>query len=260
MDTSSKRVRLAMSHSLASVLLSLQTDIKHTDLLNDSEVRGTKKKKGNSAAKSEEDHVDSTSPTLQKPAVGLPFSIDFCEILHQLSASYARSSSRYVRSGIILSYGIVLKALGATFANANYATIIQHLLTDIASHPLLGDDKHRALESRRHINYLLGHVVRRQLLDEPAKVMAIRVACEILGKKHSGKGSETEALPMEATVCVLTELAGLLQDLGSAIAVEKVRSSPKFVWVKFHRSYWRIRSPTLRNILRVRYRPWQRGV
>jgi len=236
MDTSSKRVRLAASNSLASVFLSLQMDKKQIESLHDSEIRDSKKKNVNSTAKSGEDEVDGSSPATQKPAVALPFAIDLREILRQLSISYARSSSKYVRSGIILSYAIIFKTLGAPFASANYSTIVQHLLHDIASHPLVGDDKYRTLESRRHIDYLLGHVLRRQMLNEPAMVRSIRVICETIYRKHDGKGNETDPWPIEATVSALTELAGLLQDVGSAIALEQV-SSLNIALSQFYRIY-----------------------
>lgn len=223
MDTPSKKVRLAAAHSLASILLSVKLDVKQNDPINDADIREPKKKRGNPTLKTEDDLTDGRSSPAPAKSVALPlFHIEFRELLRQLSASYARSYSRYVRSGVILSYAIIFKALGGHFANTNYATILEHFLNDLATHPLLGNDRFRSLEARRHISYLLGRILRRQLLDEPAKMMAIRTIINILEKKSRGKGLETDAWPIEATVSAVSELAGLVQDLGSAVSLEQV--------------------------------------
>ena len=157
MDTPAKKVRVAAAHSLASILLSVKSDVKQIDVLNDADVREPKKKRGNPILKTEDDQNDGrSSPAPGKPVASPPFRIEFRELLRQLSASYARSYSRHVRSGVILSYAIIFKALGGPFANTNYNTIFEHFLNDLATHPLLGNDRFRSLEARRHINYLLG--------------------------------------------------------------------------------------------------------
>ena len=223
LDTPSKKVRLAAAHSLASILLSVNSDVKQNDSLNDADVREPKKKRGNPTLKTEDDQIDGrSSPAPAKSLASPPFHIEFHELLCQLSASYARSYSRYVRSGVALSYAIIFKTLGGPFANTNYTTILEHFLNDLATHPLLGNDRFRSLEARRHISYLLGQILRRQLLDEPAKMMAIRTIINILEKKPREKGLETDAWPVEATVSAVSELAGLVQDLGSAVSLEQV--------------------------------------
>lgn len=223
MDTPAKKVRVAAAHSLASILLSVKSDVKQVDVLNDADVREPKKKRGNPILKTEDDQIDGrSSPAPGKPVASPPFRIEFRELLRQLSASYARSYSRHVRSGVILSYAIIFKALGGPFANTNYTTIFEHFLNDLATHPLLGNDRFRSLEARRHINYLLGQILRRQLLDEPAKMMAVRTIITILKKKPHGKGLETDPWPVEATVSAVSELAGLVKDLGSAVSLEQV--------------------------------------
>ena len=223
LDTPSKKVRLAAAQSLASTLLSVKVHTKQNYSLNDATIREPKKKRGNPTLKSEDDQTDGrSSPSPGKSAASTPFHIEFREVLRHLSASYARSYSRYVRSGVILSYAIILKTLGGPFTNANYIIILEHFLNDLAAHPLLGNDRFHTLEARRHISYLLGHIIRRQLLDEPAKIMAIRTIINVLDKKPHEKGSETDAWPVEATVSAVSELAGLVQDLGSVVSLEQV--------------------------------------
>lgn len=225
MDTTTKKVRLATARSLASILLSVKAEAKQNDVLNDIDMRESKKKRMNPPADVEEDQADGRSSPVPGKSVTSPlFRLEFRELLRQLSSSYVRSHSRYVRSGLILSYTVVFKSLGSQFVNANYSTILEHLLNDIASYPLLGNDRYRALEARRHINYLLGHILRRQLLDEPAKMMAIRTIINTLEKKQRGKGNDMDVWSLDATVAAINELAGLQQDLGSAISLEQVHS------------------------------------
>lgn len=224
MDTSAKKVRLAAAEALASILLSIRTDAKQHDVLNDIEVRESKK------TRTDDDQSDSRSPPAPGKSVGLAlFRLDFRNLLRQLSMPYARTYSRYIRSGLILSYAIVFKSLGSQFANAQYSTILEHLLGEVATHFLLGSDRYRSLEARRHISYLLGHVLRRQLLDEPAKMMAVRTIINSLEKTPRGKGNEMEVWPLEVTVVALEELAGLQQDLGSAVSLEQVRASHRLL-------------------------------
>jgi hypothetical protein len=62
-------------------------------------------------------------------------------------------------------------------------------------------------------------------LNEPAKTMALRALIDVVQKGNTagiGNQQEAEALSVESTVSALNELAGLLQDLGSAISSEQV--------------------------------------
>ena len=55
--------------------------------------------------------------------------------------------------------------------------------------------------------------------------MALRALIDVVQKGNTaGKGNqqEAEALSVESTVSALNELAGLLQDLGTAISSEQV--------------------------------------
>jgi hypothetical protein len=223
-DTPSKKVRVAAAQSLAFVLLSVMADEKQNETLTEAGTREPKKKKPSTGVKPDDEDDDGrASPAPGKIANAISFRLQFQEILRQLSMNYARTASRYIRSGVTLSYSIIFKTLGPHSASANYSAILDHLLTNVASHPLVGDDRFRALEARRHIDYLLGHVLRRQLLTEPAKMMAIRTIIDALQKKPARKSGDSDAWPIEATVAALSEVAGLIQDLGSAVSLEQVQ-------------------------------------
>lgn len=222
MDTSSRKVRKSASQSLASLLASVLEDVKQPDMIEGSDVREQKRKKGSASTRGEDQEEGRTSPTPGKSPGQAPFRLEFRELLRQLSTAYSRSQNRYIRNCLILAYAYVLKTLGPAFADANYSIVLEHFLKDIAIHPLVGDDRYRTLETRQHISYILGHVLRRQLLNEPAKMMAIRAIVKVLEKKQDGKGANADAWPPEATVSAVCELAELVQDLGSAISLEQV--------------------------------------
>jgi hypothetical protein len=120
-----------------------------------------------------------------------------------------------------MSYTIAFKGLGSQSIHTNYSTILEHLLKDVVAHPHIKEDRYRALETRRHIKLLLCDVLRRQLLNEPAKIMAVRTIINVLQK---AKQEDDSGYPVESIVCALSELAGLLQDLGSATFLELVSS------------------------------------
>jgi len=222
MDTSSKRLRFVSANALASLYLSVHAD-KPTDGLTDTQVAEPKRKRPASSIKDEHEEPDGrASPVPSRAATSAPFRIDFSEILRQLSILYARSSTKYVRSGVIQTYSIVLKQLGPKFVKVSYSTILEHLLSEVSTHPLVVTDRYRLIQVRDHIQFLLGHVIRRQLLDEPGKMTAIRVLTRQLDPKNPTRGSKVDGLSTEATIAAITELCCLVQDLGSAVSLEQV--------------------------------------
>jgi hypothetical protein len=222
MDSTSKKVRLAVAQSLVSILLSVMTEEQTADTLGDNDVQEIKKKRPNHPVKAEEPDSGRSSPALGKSPSSTKFRVDFRDLLRQLSASYARSNNRRVRTGIVLSYTILFKALGAQFVSTNYLTILEHLLNDVAIHPLLGEDRFRTLETRSHVKYLLGDVLRRQLFNERAKLMTLRTIINVLVEKQNQEGVDPDMWPAEAIVSAVTEIAGIIQDMGSAISLEQV--------------------------------------
>jgi len=222
MDTRSKTVRQAAALGLASLLLSVKADGMASDTLNENNIRDLKRRKGNPPISAEVYEDGRSSPVPGKSVPSTPFRIDFLELLRQLSTSYARAGSRYVRAGIVITYTNVFKSMGISLVNSSYPTILEHILTDVATHPLVGVDRFRTLEARRHIHYLLGSIIRQQLLNEPGKVVALRTIVKLLAKNQDVKGVETDPLPAEAIVSALVEIAGFIEDLGSASSVDQV--------------------------------------
>lgn len=226
LDTRSKVVRAAIAKTVAASFLSVMENSRTKDNTDEDNKQQSKKKKNANVVK-EDDPEDGrsgrSSPVLAK---SIPYTIRFRDLLRQLSSSYAsRSTSRQARAGIILSYTNILKAVGGQFTDSNYPIILEHLLSELVSNPQITDDRYRSLEARRHVKFLLCNVIRRQLLNEPATTLALRTIMAKLQKGNTaekGDLQDGEAISADSTVSALTELAGLLQDLGSAITTDQV--------------------------------------
>jgi len=221
MDSPSKGVRTAAARCLATVLISLLDNSPESASVIENQEAETKRKKGKQVVNQEEEDGRS-SPIPTKSAAPAPYRINLRELLRQVSTLYARTHSRHIRTGLIQSYVFIFKKLPAQFVCANYALILDHFLKEMSPHPLLSDSRYRTLETRRHINYLLGKVLRRQILDEPAKMAALRTIIDVLQKKQPYKEGDRDPWPAEATVVALSEIGGLIQDLGSATSIEQV--------------------------------------
>ena len=223
MDTRSKAVRAAAARTLAASLLSVMGESSSNDSLGEITKQESRKKKVINNIKEDDPEDGRSSPALSKST---PFTIQFRDLLRYLSSSYtSRAGNRQTRAGVMLSYAYVLKSVGGQFTNLNYPTILAHMLHDLVSNPHVMEDRHRSLETRRHVGFLLCNVIRRQLLSEPAKQMALRALMDVLQKGiivAKGNIPEAEELSVESTVSALNELNGLLQDLGSAISAEQV--------------------------------------
>jgi hypothetical protein len=238
MDIPSTKVRTAAAQTLARVLLSLMKKAPTGDTFNDNDGREKLRKRKTVPIKADDEGDGRSSPAPTKSPHSIPLHLSFRDLLRHLSTTYVYFSSRHVRTGIMISYTTVFKSLGPQSANTNYSIILEHLLDDVAAHPRIKDDRYRTLETRRHIKVLLCDVLRRQLLNEPAKIMALRTIINVLQKgKKEGNVSDTSSYFIEPAVCALNELAGLLQDLGSATSSELVSCFSSTA--NFNRSHYR---------------------
>jgi hypothetical protein len=221
MDSPSKSVRTAAARCLATVLVSLLDNSPESISVVEIQEAETKKKKGKQVVNPDEEDGRS-SPIPSKSAAPAPYHINLRELLRQVATLYARTTSRHIRTGLIQSYIFIFKKLPSQLVRANYALILDHFLKEMSPHPLLSDGRYRTLETRRHINYLLGKVIRRQILDEPAKMAALRTIISVLQRKQPSKTGDRDPWPAEATIVALNEIGGLIQDLGSATSIEQV--------------------------------------
>jgi len=212
MDTPSPKVRSSAAQTLASVLLSVRNDQSANEMI-DMTVE-TKKKKIDQGEN--ENAEDAGSTTVKAMPAGATLTLGFRELLRHLSSSYCRSNNMYRRAGLINAYARFLILAGGELVTANYSTVLDHLLNDLALGEQTSDSRHRLLVKRKHIDFLLGRVVRQRLLTEPAKLSALNILIQYLQKTSEASANKnSDSKHAEPLVIALVELANMLRELGA---------------------------------------------
>jgi len=223
MDTPLRNLRAVAAQTLASVLLSAVTDLQTSDMLNGGETSPNKKNSNHALDDVRGDEQSFSVP--RRSAQAQVYTLDFRDMLRHISVAYTRASSRPVRGGLVMTYALLFKSAGTRVIEANYQIILEHLLNEFVPGLLLGDNRHRIYSGRKHIQFLLCNILRRQLLNEPAKLMALQTISQYL-EKGNFKTKENEAGPetlvVESALSALCEVAGILLDVGSATAPVQV--------------------------------------
>ncbi|RHZ75540.1 hypothetical protein Glove_212g189 [Diversispora epigaea] len=155
------------------------------------------------------------SPTIIQSPEHIRASFSVEEMLSHLSSIYNKqSSTREMRSAIILAYAALFIKLGTTYVESNYAIITRHLLKELLSHPRNLNSRYEALNVREHCGLLLREVIGSRLLSEQGQVTAVRELINSWVKQWSGQNqNEPSKLSL---VCAVNEISGLLLDLGGA--------------------------------------------
>ncbi|CAG8538967.1 8065_t:CDS:10 [Diversispora eburnea] len=155
------------------------------------------------------------SPTINQPPEPIRASFSVEEMLSHLSSIYNKqSSTREVRSAIILAYAALFIKLGTTYVESNYAIITRHLLKELLSHPRNLNSRYEALNVREHCELLLREVIGSRLLSEQGQVTAVR---ELINSWVKQWPAQNQVEPSKLSlVCAVNEISGLLLDLGGA--------------------------------------------
>jgi hypothetical protein len=151
-------------------------------------------------------------------------------MLRQLSNAYNKpSTSRATKNALIDVYSTLFASLGSAYVEANYATIVQHLLgNDLLTFFRNTISKHDILLLRKSISILLRDLIGVRLLSEQGQIAAIReLAGSYLRKWPSLMPNQGPAPGAIVLVPVLNEVAGLLEQLGNAPPpVQEILSDP----------------------------------
>jgi len=221
MNTSSQRLRQQAARTFASALLSIRGDELARENLGDSV---NERRKNLNQPDSVEPQPDNRSLSIQdKPSsVGpITFTLGLRDILRYISSVYTRSNSRYVRSALIQTYACLFVAAGSDFVAANYDIVLDHLLDDLVVGSPSTDNRYRCLLRRKHVSYLLNQVVRQRLLDEPAKMSALKsifVYLEKRAEKCLAVDIHADIGQIEPLIIATNELSGMLRDLGTIVS------------------------------------------
>lgn len=129
------------------------------------------------------------------------------------------NSSRRTRNAIFDIYATLFAELGTHWVESNYAAICEHLFTQIVDQPRSNISKYETLSVREAVGILLRDVIAIRTLSEQAQATAISILADSYLKKWPALLPGQKA-PSEAVLIIIQkEVAGLLQQLGTASPV-----------------------------------------
>jgi hypothetical protein len=150
------------------------------------------------------------------------------EMLHQLSMHFNKPQTTHkTRVGIFDFYAALFTALGPTFVEANYRTIVQHLMSEVVNTPRNSATRYEVLFVRRLVGILLRDLIGVRMLGEQSQIAAIQELSNVYLKRWPALMPGSIAPTTQVLTIVLREVAGLLQQLGNAPSPVQVRNQ---VW------------------------------
>lgn len=177
--------------------------------------KGAKKRSSISVVEDEEQEPPST-PVSKKQAPVLSFNLE--ELLKQLSAQYVKPSvSSKVRAGIVQCYAEVLQRLGPLVVEGNYGVIVNHLLAEVLSNPVIGMNRFRLLMTRKYVKILLEEVIGERILGETGQLNAIRIIFNDIIKNYPQATKEKLELSKHILAGALHTVASLIRSLGATV-------------------------------------------
>jgi HEAT repeat-containing protein 5 len=211
LDSADQPTRLALAKLVAFVLASTQTE--HVVTLPEP---SKKSKKTDSLNQAEDD--EPTPPPQEIKRLLTPQ-----EMLSQLATQFNKpNSSRRTRIGVFDCYVALFKELGSSFVEANYALIVNHLMTEIVSNARNTGTRYDIVFVRTLVGLLLRDLVGVRMLGEQAQISAIQELSKAYLKRWPAMmPGQTAPNPLVLTIA-LREVAGLLQQLGNAPSTVQV--------------------------------------
>jgi HEAT repeat-containing protein 5 len=180
--------------------------------------------KGKKNANQEADADDAPSPSaaaaegIKKTMLTPP------EVLHQLSAHFNRpTTSRKARVGFFDLYASLLTALGPSWVETNYSTIVTHFMTDIVAVQRNSLTRYETMLVRKLVQIILRDLIGVRMLSEQAQITAIQDLSALYLKRWPAlMPGQTSPTP-QVLVIILKEVAELLQQLGNTPPPVQVR-------------------------------------
>ena len=150
------------------------------------------------------------------------------DMLHQLSMHFNKPQTTHkTRVGIFDLYAALFTTLGPAFVEANYRTIIEHLMSEVVNTPRNSATRYEVLFVRRLVGILLRDLIGVRMLGEQSQIAAIQELSNVYLKRWPALMPGTIAPTTQVLTIALREVAGLLQQLGNAPSPVQVREQ---VW------------------------------
>ena len=139
------------------------------------------------------------------------------QMLQVLSTQFNKAAaSRKTRIGIFDLYSTLLLALGPAWVEANYAVIVKHVLSEVVTSMRSTSSRFEILSVRKLVGVLFRDLIAVRMLSEQGQIGAIRELSLAYIKKWPAVMPGQYAPSPLVLVIALREIAGLLQQLGSA--------------------------------------------
>jgi hypothetical protein len=152
--------------------------------------------------------------------------LTLAEMFSQLSTPFNKPhTSRKTRVGIFDFYIALLTKLGTSFVEANYAVIVNHLMTEIVGNPRNSTTRYETLLVRNLVGIILRELVGVRMLSEQGQIGAIQELSKSYLKRWPAMMPGQVAPSSLVLSVALREVASLLQQLGNAPPPVQVRSS-----------------------------------
>ena len=141
----------------------------------------------------------------------------FADILKQVSSFYVKlSTSNRARAGMANCYSRIFQGLSEHIVETRYKEIVEHLTTDVLSHPNITNNRYRLLITRRFIQVILEDVIGQNILGESGQIDAAKALINDVLKNYPQVIKEHPEPTKYALVATLSALTSLIQSLGSA--------------------------------------------
>ena len=211
-DSSSPLVRQAAGDCLAEALVKNHSE----EPINDNGIPKLKKvKRTNTKRAEDDDEIQRPESPGPKKSQVLVFTLP--ELLKQLSTFYVKTStSNKARAGIAICYSRIFKTLSEQAVESNYMKIVDHLTTDILSHPNITNNRYRLLSTRRFVQVILEDVIGQTVLGESGQLDAAKHIINDILKNYPQVIKERAEPTKHALIATLSALASLIRTLGSA--------------------------------------------
>ncbi|KAH7108306.1 ARM repeat-containing protein [Auriculariales sp. MPI-PUGE-AT-0066] len=139
------------------------------------------------------------------------------QMLQVLSLQFNKAvASRKTRIGIFDFYATLLLTLGSAWVESNYAVIARHFFTEVVTSMRSTSSRFEILTVRKLVSTLLRDLIAVRMLSEQGQIGAIReLSLAYVRKWPAVMPGQSSPNPL-VLVIALREIAGLLQQLGSA--------------------------------------------
>lgn len=209
LDTADQPTRSALAKFVAHVLAS--TQVEHAVQAPEPPKQT---KKGNGLTQDDDDDESTGAHNAPQEVKKLMTPQD---MFAQLSTQFNKpTATRRTRVGIFDCYVALLTALGAPFAENNYALIVNHLMTELVCNMRNTGTRYEILFVRQLVGILLRDLLGVRMLGEQAQIAAIQELSNSYLKRWPALMPGQTAPNAFILTVALREVSGLLRQLGNA--------------------------------------------